>query len=158
MTMNTMTIGAFRGIPGIPRGHTTDFLRGIPCPTPLCLSRRAALLVVLGHDGDLVVVDLDDEVFHGKIEGIDDLVSYEGTTVAELKKNFRKAVDDYIALCSEAGKKPAKSCKGTFNVRIPVDLHQAAVRKAKLLGVSLNQIVKSALEREVFSASKGVHA
>ena len=100
----------------------------------------------------------EDEVFHGKIEGIDDLVSYEGTTVAELKKNFRNAVDDYIVLCGEAGKKPAKSCKGTFNVRIPVDLHQAAVRKATLLGVSLNQIVKSALEREVFSASKGVHA
>lgn len=91
----------------------------------------------------------DDEVFHGKLEGIDDLVSYEGTTVVELKKNFRKAVDDYIVLCSEAGKKAARSCKGTFNVRIPVELHQAAVRKATLLGVSLNQVVKMALEHEV---------
>jgi len=100
----------------------------------------------------------DDEVFHGKIEGIDDRVSYEGITVTELMRNFRNAVDDHIVLCGEAGKKPVKSCKGTFNVRIPVDLHQAAVKKATLLGVSLNQVVKSALEREVFIVSKGVRA
>ena len=31
----------------------------------------------------------DDDVFYGKIEGIDDLVSYEGTSVAELKKRKR---------------------------------------------------------------------
>jgi predicted HicB family RNase H-like nuclease len=100
----------------------------------------------------------DDEVFHGKIEGIDDLVSYEGTTVVELKKNFCRAVDDYIVLCGVAGKKPVKSCKGTFNVRIPADLHQAAVRKATLLGVSLNQVVKSALERDMSTGSKGIRA
>lgn len=94
----------------------------------------------------------DDDVFHGKLEGIDDLVSYEGTTVVELKKNFRNAVDDYIVLCAEAGKNPVKSCKGTFNVRIPAELHQAAMRRAALQGVSLNQIVKTALEREVGGA------
>jgi len=96
--------------------------------------------------------DADDDVFHGKIDGIDDLVSYEGSTVAELKKNFHDAVDDYIALCAMAGKKPVKSCRGTFNVRIPADLHQAAARKAALLGVSLNQMVKTALEHEVTAA------
>ena len=95
-----------------------------------------------------------DDVFHGKLEGIDDLVSYEGATVVELKKHFRGAVDDYIVLCSEAGKNPVKSCKGTFNVRIPAELHQAAMRRAALQGVSLNQIVKAALEREVSGAGR----
>ena len=46
----------------------------------------------------------DDEVFFGKIEGIDDLVSLEGCSVAEIKEAFVEAVDDYITLCEENGK------------------------------------------------------
>ena len=46
----------------------------------------------------------DDEVFFGKIEGIDDLVSFEGCSVAEIKEAFVEAVDDYITLCEENAK------------------------------------------------------
>ena len=94
----------------------------------------------------------EDEVFYGKIEGIDDLVSYEGSTVNGLKKAFRDSVKDYIELCREAGKKPEKSCRGSFNVRVPVPLHQAAIRKAAMQGISLNQIIRAALEKEVADA------
>ncbi len=45
----------------------------------------------------------DDEVFFGKIEGINDLVTFEGKSVAELKEAFIESVEDYISLC----KKPA---------------------------------------------------
>ena len=41
----------------------------------------------------------EDEVFHGKIEGIDDLVSFEGITVSELKSAFEEAVEDYVEIC-----------------------------------------------------------
>ena len=34
----------------------------------------------------------DDEVFHGKILGIDDLVSFEGESVKDLKQAFKYAV------------------------------------------------------------------
>lgn len=37
----------------------------------------------------------DDEIFFGKIEGIDDLVTFEGASVAELKKSFEESVDNY---------------------------------------------------------------
>jgi predicted HicB family RNase H-like nuclease len=39
---------------------------------------------------------VNDEVFYGKIPGIDDLVSFEGASVKELKKAFQEAVEDYI--------------------------------------------------------------
>lgn len=96
----------------------------------------------------------DDDIFYGKIQGIDDLVSYEGTSVAELKKAFRDAVEDYMQLCKEAGKAPFKSCKGSFNVRIPKELHLAAMKKAALEGVSLNQLVKKAIEKEVVAEQR----
>ena len=45
-----------------------------------------------------------DECFFGKIEGINDLVTFEGNSVKDLKKAFHESVDDYLALCEEAGK------------------------------------------------------
>ncbi|MBF0456797.1 MAG: type II toxin-antitoxin system HicB family antitoxin [Nitrospirae bacterium] len=91
----------------------------------------------------------EDMVFHGKIEGINDLVSYEGSTVEELITNFHEAVDDYLELCKEVGKEPGKSYKGSFNVRINPDLHKKAAMKAKIMGVSLNQFVLMAIEKEL---------
>ncbi len=91
----------------------------------------------------------EDKVFHGRIEGINDLVTFEGQSVDELITAFHEAVDDYIALCKEAGKEPIKSCKGSFNVRIPAELHIRAMQKAAMLDISLNQLVQKAIEKVV---------
>ena len=68
-----------------------------------------------------------DEVFHGKIEGINDLVTFEGESVQTLKKAFKEAVDDYLRLCEQVGKPAVKSFKGSFNVRISKELHRKSV-------------------------------
>lgn len=91
----------------------------------------------------------EDEVFHGKIEAINDLIMFEGTSVKELKKAFHGAVDDYLETCKEMGRAPQKPFKGSFNVRIPSDLHRKAVERATRMGVSLNQLVQKALEEKV---------
>jgi predicted HicB family RNase H-like nuclease len=56
---------------------------------------------VLEYNGYLGSAEFsaEDEVFHGRLEGIRDLVTYEGTDVESLKRAFHKAVDDYIATC-----------------------------------------------------------
>lgn len=46
----------------------------------------------------------EDEVFHGKITGTNDLVSFEGTTVAGLKQAFHEAVEDYLVTCKSWAK------------------------------------------------------
>jgi predicted HicB family RNase H-like nuclease len=91
----------------------------------------------------------EDEVFHGKIEAINDLIMFEGTSVKALKKAFHEAVDDYLETCREMGREPHKPFKGSFNVRIPSDLHRKAVERATRMGVSLNQLVQKALEEKV---------
>ena len=87
----------------------------------------------------------DDEVFFGKLEGIDDLITFEGNSVKELKSAFHEAVEDYLEICKEMGKQPEKSYKGTFNVRINPELHKTAARKSKELGISLNQFIEKAI-------------
>jgi predicted HicB family RNase H-like nuclease len=91
----------------------------------------------------------EDECFHGRVEGIDDLVTFEGRSVAELKKSFKEAVEDYIGLCRKLGKGLSKSYAGNFNVRIPPDLHQRAARKSASEGITLNRLVRRAIEKEV---------
>jgi predicted HicB family RNase H-like nuclease len=91
----------------------------------------------------------EDNVFFGKIEGIHDLIVFEGTTVNEIQQAFQEAVEDYISLCKQTGKALFKSYRGSFNIRISPDLHRKAVNKSCLLGMTLNQFVKKAIEDEV---------
>ena len=98
----------------------------------------------------------EDEIFFGKIEGIEDLISFEGSSVNELKKSFKEAVEDYIILCKETGKKTEKSYKGSFNVRIPPEIHKRAKRIAAMKGISLNQFVQKAVEQEVIRETSNV--
>ncbi|MEA4922443.1 MAG: hypothetical protein VB031_03635 [Eubacteriaceae bacterium] len=49
-----------------------------------------------------------DEMYHGKIIGIEDHVGYEGNSEEELAEDFQTAVDLYIILCRDAGKQPEK--------------------------------------------------
>ncbi len=93
----------------------------------------------------------EDECFIGRIESIEDLVSFEGRDVGDLKKAFREAVADYINLCRSAGKPLHKSYKGSFNVRMTADLHKKAARKSAMLGISLNQVVQRVVEKYVWS-------
>jgi predicted HicB family RNase H-like nuclease len=89
----------------------------------------------------------EDNVFYGKIEGIDDLVTFEGRSVDELVSAFREAVEDYKDLCDTAGKSMQKSYKGSFNIRIDPDLHKKAALLSTDLGLSLNQLVEEAIQR-----------
>ena len=95
----------------------------------------------------------EDEIFFGKVEGIEDLISFEGSSVVELKKSFEESVEDYIILCKENGKKNEKSYKGSFNVRIAPEVHKKAKRLAIMKGISLNQFVQRAIEEEVLRES-----
>lgn len=90
-----------------------------------------------------------DNLFHGKIKGINDLVSFEGESITELTNAFHQAVEDYIELCKAVDKKPLKSCKGNFNVRVSPEVHRKALEMATIKGISLNQFVQKAIEKEL---------
>ncbi len=87
-----------------------------------------------------------DEVFYGRLVGINDVVSFEGTTVKELKRAFHEAVDDYLETCVELGKEPEKVYKGSFNVRIPSELHRKAAIVSAIKDMSLNDFVRYAID------------
>ena len=99
----------------------------------------------------------EDEVFYGKIEGIEDSLTLEGETVKALKKACEEAVNDYIEICKENGKEPNKSYKGSFNVRIKTELHKKAAYRSIELGMSLNQLVEKAISSFLSKKSNTSH-
>ena len=101
-----------------------------------------------GYVGSVAYSEAD-QVFFGKIEGIDGLVNYEGQSVGELTDAFKEAVDDYLVFCEEKGLKPEKSYTGTFNVRISPETHRGIARLAAQAGVSINAFVKQTLNEVV---------
>lgn len=91
----------------------------------------------------------NDRVFFGKLEGINDLVTFEGTTVDELENSFKFMVDEHIIDCEEEGIPVEKSYKGTFNIRLNPGIHKKAAQLALLKGITLNQLVQKAIKREI---------
>ena len=105
----------------------------------------------LNYKGFLGAVSFseEDDVLNGKIDCIDDLILYEGGCVSEIKNAFKEAVDDYIEICKQTKKPCIKSFKGSFNVRVTPDVHQKAAMLATMKGISLNQLVQKAIEKEL---------
>lgn len=93
-----------------------------------------------------------DQVFFGKIEGINGLVNFEGESVKELTEAFHEAVDDYLAYCEEEGLVPEKSYTGVLNVRLTPSIHRQIAMLAKQAGLTLNGYIKEALEEKAEAA------
>ncbi len=87
----------------------------------------------------------EDEVFYGKVLGVNDFVSFEGESVKELKNAFEEAVEDYLATCRKLKRDPDKTFKGSFNIRISAQLHKEAAAFATAHNISLNDFVKKAI-------------
>jgi len=91
----------------------------------------------------------EDDVFFGKIEGINDLITFEGGSVIELRNAFHYVIDEHIRDCKIENIPVEKSYKGSFNIRLTPDLHRRAALAAKVHGNTLNGFVKKAIERSL---------
>lgn len=91
----------------------------------------------------------DDEVFFGRLLGIEDVVTFEGKTVRELKKDMKEAVDFHIEICERSGKAAAKPYSGKVLFRLPSELHAKIAETAASKGKSINEWGREILESAV---------
>lgn len=93
--------------------------------------------------------DADDELFIGEVFGITDSLSFHGSSINELKQMFANCIDNYLDVCRQAGKNPEKEFKGSFNIRIPSELHRQIAMLAAQKKITLNQYVINALNKSI---------
>lgn len=91
----------------------------------------------------------EDQLLFGKVQFVDSLLAYDGSTVEEINLAFRETIDSYLEFCKEVGKSPEKSYNGSFNVRVGSKLHKKVAQEAFAQGLNLNEFIIKALESAV---------
>ena len=106
---------------------------------------------MMEYKGYMGKVEFDDDagVFHGDVVNTRDVITFQGKSVAELKKAFQESVDDYLNFCAQRGEEPEKPFSGQFVARIPPELHRKINLAASLSGKSLNAWVSEQLQSAV---------
>lgn len=106
------------------------------------------MMTYQGYIGD---VEYDDhaKIFHGEVVNTRDVITFQGTSVAELEQAFYASVDDYVSWCKEEGIPPEKPYSGKFNLRLSPELHRQIAIAAKRLGTSINAFVERAIQDEL---------
>jgi predicted HicB family RNase H-like nuclease len=110
-------------------------------------------MTTMSYKGYQAIVEYDEDagIFHGEVANLRDVITFQGKSVAELKKALADSIEDYLAFCKQRGEEPEKPFSGQFVVRTDPSLHKDMSMAAKRAGVSLNKWVASALEKAVRS-------
>ena len=93
--------------------------------------------------------DEEAELFHGEILNLRDVVTFEGTSVQELRGAFETSVEDYLELCRESGKEPGKPFSGKILVRVDPSLHRDIYLSSRAEKKSLNSWIAERLDDAV---------
>jgi len=91
--------------------------------------------------------DPRDEIFVGRVLGIEDRITFHGATVGTLRHDFRAAIDHYLVDCTARGRAPQKPYSGKILLRVAPEVHARAALTAEAQGKSLNQWVAEVLAR-----------
>ncbi len=100
----------------------------------------------------------EDGFLVGRILGINDIVSFHGHSVEEVRKQFAVALDSYLSDCREMGKEPERPYSGKLNLRLSPEFHKAIAIEAETTGQSLNDVIVAALRQTYIDAdAKTIH-
>jgi predicted HicB family RNase H-like nuclease len=102
-----------------------------------------------------VMFDDEAEAFHGRVQHLRDVVTFESDSVDGLKREFRISVDDYLEFCQELGQEPERPYSGRFVLRLDPELHRDAVIAADRLGRSLNSWIATVLSQALLPTKPG---
>lgn len=108
---------------------------------------------VMTVDGYQARIEYDPELdlFRGEILGLNGGADFYGKNPKELRTEFRKSLQVFLAVCKEKGIEPRRHFSGKFNLRIPPELHEKLAIAAEAEGKSINTLAQEALLYRVAS-------
>ena len=102
----------------------------------------------MNHKGYTARIEFDerDNILVGRVLGLRTTISFHGETVAESRAAFETAIEEFLRDCKEQGVRPEKPASGKLMLRMPPEVHGAALVAAQAAGKSLNQWATEVLE------------
>ncbi len=92
-----------------------------------------------------MVFDVQDKVIVGRVQDVDDIITFHGESVSGFEASFHSAIEGYLAASKEIGSLPERPASGKVMLRISPDIHAAALKAAARSGTSLNKWAEGAL-------------
>ena len=92
-----------------------------------------------------MIFDAEDKIIVGRVQDVDDIISFHGESVSEFESSFHAAIEDYLAASKELGSAPERPASGKVMLRIAPEVHAAALKAAARSGTSLNKWAEGAL-------------
>ena len=75
---------------------------------------------MMKYKGYIGAVDFDAEIglFHGTVMNTNDVITFYGATVTELREEMQKSIEGYLEFCKEQKKTPEKPFPDGFNITV----------------------------------------
>ena len=106
---------------------------------------------VMNIDGYSAKIEYDPELdlFRGEILGLNGGADFYGKNPKELRTEFKKSLEVFLAVCKEKKLEPRRQFSGKFNLRISPELHEQVAIAAQAEGKSINTLAQEALRERV---------
>lgn len=106
---------------------------------------------MIEYKGYVGVFNFDPEIdaFHGTVTNTNDLITFYGTSITELRKEMKVSIEEYLAFCKEQGKEPEKPFSGKILIRTNPELHRRVAQEASRHQKSMNAFVQDILEEAI---------
>lgn len=107
----------------------------------------------MNYKGYIGYVEHDEEadILFGRVLNTNDVITFEGKSIEEIKQAFQDSVDDYLEFCKELGKEPEKTFSGKLLYRTTPKVHRqitiAATKQNKSINAWLDEAIKLALSK-----------
>ena len=110
---------------------------------------------MIEYKGYIGIVDFDPEsdLFHGTVININDVITFYGSSVAELREEMRQSVEDYLEFCREQGRESEKPFSGKLIIQTRPELHRRLALEAARRHVSMNTYIQDILEKSLTTES-----
>lgn len=111
---------------------------------------------MLEYKGYIGAVDFDPQInlFHGTVINTNDVITFYGASVSELREVMQKSIEGYLEFCTEQGITPEKPFSGEFTIQMSPEMHCKLALNAERLNLDFNVYLQEVLEKAVFSLEK----
>ena len=110
---------------------------------------------MIEYKGYIGVVDFDSEIdlFHGTVINTQDVITFYGASVTELREEMQKSLEVYFEVCKEQGKAPDKPFSGTLTIETSPELYGRIASNAARRQLEIDVYLQEVLEKAVSADS-----
>ena len=106
---------------------------------------------MIEYKGYIGVVDFDPEIdlFHGTVINTQDVITFYGASVVELREEMQKSLEIYFEVCEEQGKVPDKPFSGVVTIQTSPELYGRIALNAARRQLEIDAYLQEILEKAV---------